>query len=145
MRLFDSAASVTSSLFLNNMAFRAGVYYMQRSILNSSFSDYKGNTVSSELARRKYELPTGCIMKCKTGCEIFGPCDDRIASAGVIAAKDQNVITIINDTYIGNVADVACSVMMLERVTLQMVNSSVLKPRPPVAVRPSIARSAMSQ
>ena len=64
MRLVDSAASVTSSLFLNNMAFTAGVYYMRRSMLNSSFSDYEGNTVSSKLARRKYELPTGCIVKC---------------------------------------------------------------------------------
>ena len=45
----------------------------------------------------------------------------------MIAAKDQSVITILNDTYTENVAQVTSSVMMLERVTLQMVNSSVLK------------------
>ena len=127
MRLIDSAATVTSSLFLNNMAFQSGVYYMRHSMLFSSFSAYEGNTASSNLARRKYKLPTSCILKCIVACEISGPCVDRIAAAGVIAAKDQSQITTINDTYVENFAGVYWSLVMLERVTLQMVNSSVLK------------------
>ena len=127
LRLNDSTASVTASLFLNNMAFWDGVYFIRNSTFRSSNCTYAGNIASSKLARRRYNIPASCIIECTTTCEEHGPCMDEYSNSGVYFAKDYTALMIINDTYISNAAEKAGGLMLLANVTLQIYNSIIEK------------------
>ena len=95
--------------------------------MNSIFSNYTGNSASNDKARKKYNLPKGCMISCTFDCEKLGPCKDKYSMAGVHWAKGQSEIIVRNDTFIGNEADSSCGLMDIENSTLHLIDSFIKK------------------